>query len=107
MKKRRFNFAVVATGGFLPPVEWFALVDQRIRTLTVQEALVLGQLRDGLPDKLIADRLGVSVAAVRFHLRRASRKIGCQSRLEAALWADRNFFPPGFVRALVAITSDR
>jgi DNA-binding NarL/FixJ family response regulator len=91
MKNEAKNFL-----GILPPISWLACVDPRIKELTLQEIAVLNLMRSGLPDKLVADALGLSISAVRFHWRNASPKIGCRSRIEAALWADRNFWPPGF-----------
>lgn len=92
---------MVVSGGIAPPIEWLKLVDPRIRKLTVQELLALNCLRDGMPDKQIAGALDISIDVARFHLENARKKIGCKSRIEAALWADRNIFPPGFIRALV------
>lgn len=99
MKKRSGFSAVHTIRDAMPPVEWLALVDPRVKKLTVQEIAVLARLRNGLSDKMIADSLELSVASVRFHLGHACKKIGAASRIEAALWADRNFFPPGFLRA--------
>jgi DNA-binding CsgD family transcriptional regulator len=76
-------------------------VDPRIGDLTMREIAVLALLRDGLPDKLIAFALGISIMTVRFHLDNASAKIGTKSRVESAIWTDRNFWPPGFLQRFI------
>ena len=88
-----------------PPLGWHSLIDQRIQKLTLQEIAVLAQLRAGLPDKLIAFELGLSIAAVRFHLKNVRKKIGAKSRLEAALWASVNFWPPTLLVQIMAAVS--
>lgn len=51
--------------------------------LTRQEMRVLHVLAEGLTDKAIANRLHVSEATVKFHLRNLYRKLGCHTRREA------------------------
>jgi DNA-binding NarL/FixJ family response regulator len=56
-------------------------------TLSPREAEVLGLVADGLPNKLIARRLGISEGTVKAHLTRVYQTIGVTDRTQAALWA--------------------
>jgi DNA-binding NarL/FixJ family response regulator len=58
--------------------------------LTPRELEVLGLLRDGLPNKLIARRLEISEKTVKAHLTSIFQRIGATDRTQAALWAQRN-----------------
>jgi len=60
------------------------------RDLSVREREVLGLVRDGLANKAIAARLGISEATVKAHLTRVYRQIGVYDRTQAALWARRH-----------------
>lgn len=51
--------------------------------LTDREAEVLGYLADGWSNEEIANRLGIGVRTVRFHLDRLYRKLGVNRRTEA------------------------
>ena len=51
--------------------------------LTDREAEVLSYLADGWSNEEIADRLGIGVRTVRFHLDRIYRKLGVGRRTEA------------------------
>lgn len=51
--------------------------------LTDREAEVLSYLADGWSNDEIADRLGIGVRTVRFHLDRLYRKLGVNRRTEA------------------------
>ena len=51
--------------------------------LTDREAEVLSYLADGWSNEEIADRLGIGVRTVRFHLDRVYRKLGVGRRTEA------------------------
>ena len=57
--------------------------------LTPREAEVLALLVDGLPNKSIAIRLGISDHTVKFHVNAILGKLGAQSRTEAAVLATR------------------
>ena len=48
-----------------------------------REVQVLAEVRQGLPNKEIASRLGISLPGVRFHLANIYRKTGVNQRLEA------------------------
>ena len=53
--------------------------------ISKRENEILELLTQGLANKEIADRLGISVETVRVHLRRIYEKLHVQSRLEAAM----------------------
>lgn len=58
--------------------------------LTPRERDVLRAVVDGAPNKVIATRLGVSVATVERHLSNLYRKLDVGGRAEAAVWAVRD-----------------
>jgi DNA-binding NarL/FixJ family response regulator len=58
--------------------------------LTPRESEVLALVRDGLANKQIARRLGISERTVKAHLTSTFQRIGVVDRTQAALWAERN-----------------
>jgi DNA-binding NarL/FixJ family response regulator len=58
--------------------------------LTPREAEVLELVRDGLANKQIARRLGISERTVKAHLTSVFQRIGVADRTQAALWAERH-----------------
>jgi DNA-binding NarL/FixJ family response regulator len=58
--------------------------------LSTRQLEVLGYVRDGLPNKVIADRLGITERTVKAHLTRIFHHIGVSDRTQAAVWATRN-----------------
>ena len=62
-----------------------AAATQELETLTDREKEVLEHVMHGLGNKAIADRLGVTVAAVKWHLQHIYEKLHVHSRTEAAL----------------------
>jgi DNA-binding NarL/FixJ family response regulator len=54
------------------------------RTLTQREAEVLDLLAHGLSNGQLAEQLGVTVHAVKYHLASIYRKLGVSNRTEAA-----------------------
>lgn len=58
--------------------------------LTPREAEVLGLVREGLANKQIARRLGISERTVKAHLTSVFATIGVTDRTQAALWAERH-----------------
>jgi DNA-binding CsgD family transcriptional regulator len=60
-----------------------ALDDAEASLLTPRELDVLGALGDGLSNKAVARRLGISQHTVKFHLESLFRKLGVTSRTEA------------------------
>jgi DNA-binding NarL/FixJ family response regulator len=63
-----------------PP--WDALAE-----LTAREREVLGQLAKGLPNRKIADSLGITEKTVKTHLGHIFSKLEVRDRTQAALWA--------------------
>jgi DNA-binding NarL/FixJ family response regulator len=57
--------------------------------LSPREREVLALLLDGLPNKLIALRLGISEKTVKTHLTAVFRRIGVTDRVQAVLWTER------------------
>jgi RNA polymerase sigma factor (sigma-70 family) len=55
--------------------------------LSEREREVLQCVAEGLPNKLIARRLGISEKTVKTHLTRIFQQIGVTDRTQAALWA--------------------
>jgi DNA-binding NarL/FixJ family response regulator len=60
------------------------------RGLTERELDVLGLVRAGLSNKLIARRLEISEKTVKAHLTSVFQRIGVTDRTQAALWAERH-----------------
>ena len=58
--------------------------------LTPRETEILTFVRQGLANKQIARRLGISERTVKAHLTSAFQRIGVADRTQAALWAERN-----------------
>ncbi len=58
-------------------------------TLTEREREVLSLVADGLPNKQIGRRLGISEKTVKAHLTSAFRTIGVDDRVQAGIWARR------------------
>lgn len=58
--------------------------------LTPREREVLALVRDGLANKQIARRLGISERTVKAHLTSVFTSIGVADRTQAALWAERH-----------------
>jgi DNA-binding NarL/FixJ family response regulator len=58
--------------------------------LTPREREVLALVREGLANKQIARRLGISERTVKAHLTSTFQRIGVVDRTQAALWAERN-----------------
>jgi DNA-binding NarL/FixJ family response regulator len=87
---------VVAGGSPLDPKAARVLLSQRRQApgppkspLTDREEEVLAMVGDGLPNKLIARRLGISERTVKAHLTSIFQRLGVSDRTQAALWAQR------------------
>ena len=69
------------------------LADRRTRTgeidLTAREREVLTLVVEGLANKQIARRMGISEKTVKGHLTNLFQRIGVADRTQAALWAER------------------
>ncbi|MBL8506463.1 MAG: winged helix-turn-helix transcriptional regulator, partial [Methylobacillus glycogenes] len=57
--------------------------------LTEREQEILQCLADGLSNKAIARRLGISDTTVKVHVKHVLSKLRLTSRLEAAVWAHK------------------
>ena len=57
--------------------------------LTTRELEVLRLVAEGLPNKAIAHRLGISEHTIKFHVNSIMGKLGAQSRTEAVISATR------------------
>jgi DNA-binding NarL/FixJ family response regulator len=57
--------------------------------LSEREREVLLMVAEGLPNKVIAQRLQISEKTVKAHLTSVFRQIGVTDRTQAALWAER------------------
>ena len=82
----------VARGGLpLDPMVARALLTARRLPAAVQltdrERDVLLFVRDGMPNKLIARRLGITERTVKAHLGSVFQRLGVTDRTQAALWA--------------------
>ncbi|MCV0395944.1 MAG: response regulator transcription factor [Rhizobiaceae bacterium] len=62
---------------------------KRIRTLTPQQARVLGMLAEGLLNKQIAYELNVSEATIKAHVSAVLQKLGVDSRTQAVIQLSR------------------
>ena len=69
--------------------------DDAVEHLTARELEVLAHLADGLANRAIADRLGISAETVKFHVASIMGKLGTSNRVETVRRAVR--------RGLVAI----
>lgn len=63
--------------------------DMLIDSLTPRELEVINLIAEGLPNKTIAGRLGISEHTVKFHVNAILTKLGAQSRTEAVVRATR------------------
>lgn len=64
--------------------------DQDVAALSPREAEVLRLVVEGLLNKQIAQRLGITERTVKAHLTSAYQRIGVADRTQAALWAQRH-----------------
>ncbi len=67
-----------------------ARAGRRDADLTEREGEVLALVAEGLPNKLIAQRLEISEKTVKAHLTHVFERIGVTDRTQAALWAQRH-----------------
>jgi DNA-binding NarL/FixJ family response regulator len=90
----RSGINMVLSGGIVTPAnmdlgsesdpEIFDLI-KRIRTLTPQQARVLGMLGEGLLNKQIAYELGVSEATIKAHVSAVLQKLNVDNRTQAVI----------------------
>jgi DNA-binding NarL/FixJ family response regulator len=87
--------AAAAGGSPLHPKAARVLLDARReeksgRQLSAREEEVLRLVVEGLPNKRIARRLGITERTVKAHLTRIFQQLGVADRTQAALWARAN-----------------
>tara|TARA_R110002050_G_scaffold71891_3_gene154757 strand:+ start:155890 stop:156537 length:648 start_codon:yes stop_codon:yes gene_type:complete len=63
-------------------------------SLTARETEILECLAEGLNNKTIANKLGISDTTVKVHIKNLLRKLNLTSRLEAAVWSHRQKSQP-------------
>jgi two-component system, NarL family, nitrate/nitrite response regulator NarL len=76
---------LVTAGGLASRSELGAT--HRLNGLSGREMQILGYLRNGAPNKQIANDLKISDGTVKVHLKAILRKIHVQNRTQAAVWA--------------------
>jgi DNA-binding NarL/FixJ family response regulator len=88
--------AAAAGGSPIDPRVARTLVDARRQVagpdgdrLTAKQTQVLRLVAEGLPNRLIARRLGISEKTVKTHLTQIYATLGAADRVQAALWAQR------------------
>jgi DNA-binding NarL/FixJ family response regulator len=84
---------VVAGGSPLDPKAARVLLTSKRSTrlrLTSRESEVLRMVGEGLPNKSIARRMGITERTVKAHLTSVYQQLGVTDRTQAALWAQRN-----------------
>jgi DNA-binding NarL/FixJ family response regulator len=87
--------AAVAGGAPLDPQAARVLLEAQhapdpLADISPREREVLSLLLEGLPNKVIAQRLGISEKTVKTHLTSVFRSIGVTDRVQAVLWAERH-----------------
>lgn len=92
---------LAAAREFAPHVDAYLLAASTVlidpplaEPLTMREAQALELLADGLPNKQIASRLGLSDETVKFHLSSVFGKLGVSNRTEAVRQAIRRGLVP-------------
>jgi two-component system nitrate/nitrite response regulator NarL len=63
--------------------------DLKACKLSAREAQILGCLREGAPNKVIARKLDITEATIKVHVKAILRKIGASNRTQAAMWASQ------------------
>jgi two-component system nitrate/nitrite response regulator NarL len=66
------------------------LPDLKAHKLSPREAQILGCLKEGAPNKIIARQFDVTEATVKVHVKAILRKIGAANRTQAAMWASQH-----------------
>jgi two-component system nitrate/nitrite response regulator NarL len=84
------TLADVLRGALLSPVGAGSTAEE---LLTPREREILECLAEGLNNKTIARKLGISDATVKVHVKNVLRKLNLASRLEAAVWKHRSMQP--------------
>ncbi len=69
--------------------------DLTVCKFSAREAQILGCLKEGAPNKVIARKLAVTEATIKVHIKSILRKIGVANRTQAAMWATAHLPPRG------------
>ena len=80
---------LVGAGAAASPRDVDEIDDAAGEPLTAREVQVLELLAEGLPNKAIAERLGISDQTVKFHVAAISGKLGAANRTDAVRRAVR------------------
>lgn len=65
----------------------------RLKSLSSRDLQVLAELSRGRSNQIIADRLGISLAKAKVHVRRIIERLGSRNRTDAAVFAATFVFP--------------
>lgn len=84
-----YNDQTQHTGFASAPQSYYQSDRQSQIILTPRESQVLQYLLQGVPNKEIADGLGLQVVTVKLHVRGICRKLGAKNRTQAALRAQQ------------------
>lgn len=83
----------VEFNGFASPLPNSATTAPHGWQLSAQESVILRGLVEGYPNKTIANRLQITEATVKVHVKAILRKIRAKNRTQAAIWAVRHWMP--------------
>ena len=86
---RNPSLSIVAAAQLAAPDELATPAPKRQGELTRREHQVVQLLTEGLSNKLIADRLGISDHTAKFHVNGVMVKLGASTRTEAVVEAIR------------------
>ncbi|WP_052954677.1 LuxR C-terminal-related transcriptional regulator [Microvirga vignae] len=67
-----------------------SLSDPKAYKLSARETEILGCLKEGASNKLIARKLDITEATIKVHVKAILRKIGASNRTQAAMWASQH-----------------
>jgi len=84
-----FRPSLAAPAAATEPPGWSATPESPAEDLTSRELEVLRLMAEGLPNKTIAARLGISEHTVKFHVNAVMGKLAAESRTEAVVRATR------------------
>ena len=74
---------------FIPAARQTAGADEKTSPLTARQHAILPLLAEGMPNKLIADALGVTEGTIKQHLKELFRRLGVNNRTQAVKEARR------------------
>ncbi|MCP4537490.1 MAG: response regulator transcription factor [Chloroflexi bacterium] len=78
-------------GGLMARIfRWRAEVEERWESLTQRERQVLHLLVEGLENAFIAERLGVTVKTIDYHVGNIKQKLRVSTRMQAVTWVHKH-----------------